>query len=153
MGVGSCCFVCLHLFGPCSHKFFSLQALHMLTVSAYMEEKAAKYRMEALGRMRVALAGSPPNCFISLMCDYFGYKGEEPVASTTSTAPSGVPASQPATGRSFTPTSLVPVDPSTLVILTQWGRRPLHFQCSRSKRAASHPLPNVCGWCEAVLRS
>ena len=87
----------------------------MLTLSAYMEEKAARYRMEALGRMRVALAGSPPNCFISLMCDYFGYKGEEPVASTTSTTPSGAPSSQPAAGRPFVPTSLVPVDPSTLV--------------------------------------
>ena len=87
----------------------------MLTLSAYMEEKAARYRMEALGRLRVALAGSPPNCFMSLMCDYFGYKGEEPVASTTSATPSGVPVPQPAAGRVFTPTSLVPMDPSKLV--------------------------------------
>ena len=89
-----------------------------MTLSAYMEEKVVKYRMEALGRMRVAFARSPPYCFISLMCDYFGYKGEEPVASTTSTAPPYAAPTQPAPGassRKFVPTSLMPVDPSTFL--------------------------------------
>ena len=96
----------------------------MMTLSAYMEEKAAKYRMEALGRMRVALAGSPPNGFISLMCDYFGYKGEEPVASTTSTVPPPTTAAQPTSGtsgRQFVPTSLMPVDPSTFLDPPEFG--------------------------------
>ena len=63
--------------------------------------------------MQVALAGSPPNCFISLICDYFGYKGEEPVASSTSAVPPAATPSQQPSGRKFVPTSLVPVDPST----------------------------------------
>ena len=90
----------------------------MMTLSADIEEKAATYCMEALGRMRVALAGSPPNGFISLMCDYYGYKGEEPVASTTSTVPPPTIAAQPTSGtsgRQFVPTSLMPVDPSTFL--------------------------------------
>ena len=96
----------------------------MMTLSAYMEEKAAKYRMEALGRMRVTLAGSPPNGFISLMCDYFGYKGEEPVASTTSTVPPPTTAAQPTSGtsgRQFVPSSLMPVDPSIFLDPPEFG--------------------------------
>ena len=47
------------------------------------------------------------------MCDYFGYKGEEPVASSTSGAPPSATPSQQPPGWKFMPTSLVPVDPST----------------------------------------
>ena len=46
----------------------------MLTVSSYMDERLARLKLEALGRIRVALVGSPPNCFYSLMEDIFGYK-------------------------------------------------------------------------------
>ena len=40
-----------------------LQAMYMLTLSSYLEERAAKVRREALGRIQVALAGAPPNSF------------------------------------------------------------------------------------------
>ena len=106
-----CVYLCFSEHGI--YKISLFQALHMLTVSAYMEEKAAKYQMEALGCMRVALAGSPRNCFICLMCNYIGYKGEEPVASSTSAAPPAATPSQQPPGWKFVPTSLVPVDPST----------------------------------------
>ena len=43
-------------------------------VSSYMEERSAHLKLEALGRIRVALAGSPPNCFYILLEDIFRYK-------------------------------------------------------------------------------
>ena len=46
----------------------------MLMVSSYMEEQSACLKLEALGHIRVAPAGSPPNCFYSLLEDIFGYK-------------------------------------------------------------------------------
>ena len=106
----------------------------MMALLAYMVEKVAKYRMEALGRMKVVLAGSPPNYFISLMCDYFGYKGEEPVASTTNTAPPSAAPSQPVPGafsHKFVPTSLMPVDPSTFLnrpLIRKWRGRAFLYQ-------------------------
>ena len=52
-----------------------------------MDERSAHYKQEALGRIRVALAGSPPNCFYSLLTDLFGYPSD-PTAPASSTAPS-----------------------------------------------------------------
>ena len=62
----------------------------MLMVSSYMDEQLACLKLEALGRIRVALAGSPPNCFYSLMEDIFGYKEVQqgtPSSSTPQTTP------------------------------------------------------------------
>ena len=68
----------------------------MLTVSSYMDKRSAKLKLEALGRIRVALVGSPPNCFYSLMEDIFGYKyvqqgtpssTQQPVPSTSGNLP------------------------------------------------------------------
>ena len=70
---------------------FPLQALNMLTVSSYMDERSAHLKLEALGHIRVALAGSLPNCFCSLMEDIFGYRDVQqgaPSSSTPQTAPS-----------------------------------------------------------------
>ena len=63
----------------------------MLTVSSYMDERSAKLKLEALGRIQVALAGSPPNCFYSLMEDIFSYKDVQqgtPSSSTQQPVPS-----------------------------------------------------------------
>ena len=63
----------------------------MLTVSSYMDKRSAKLKLEALGHIRVALTGSPPNCFYSLMEDIFGYKDVQqgtPSSSTQQPVPS-----------------------------------------------------------------
>ena len=39
----------------------------MLTVSSYLEERAAKLRREALGRIQVSMAGAPPGSFYGIM--------------------------------------------------------------------------------------
>ena len=49
----------------------------MLTLSSYLEERAAKVRREALGRIQVALAGAPPNSFYTTVDKFFGYGEEE----------------------------------------------------------------------------
>ena len=49
----------------------------MLTLGAYLEERAAKLRREALGRVQVALAGSAPNCMYSTIDSFFGYKDDD----------------------------------------------------------------------------
>ena len=54
-----------------------LQAMYMLTLSSYLEERAAKVRREALGCIQVALAGAPPNSFYTTVDKFFGYGEEE----------------------------------------------------------------------------
>ena len=89
----------------------------MLTLASYMDERSAKYKQEALGWVRVALAGSPPNCFYSLMMDLFGYPaGPDPqpstLASTTAPAPSSsIPPVAP----------LLPTDPSLYKTIPDFG--------------------------------
>ena len=73
----------------------------MLTLASYMDERSAHYKQEALGRVRVALAGSLPNCFYSLLTDLFGYpstpdpqpftSAPTATAPTASTAPPAAP--------------------------------------------------------------
>ena len=41
--------------------------MHMLTLSSYLEERAAKLRRKALGRIQVSMAGVPPGSFYSIM--------------------------------------------------------------------------------------
>ena len=90
----------------------------MLTLASYMDERSARYKQEALGQVRVALAGSPPNCFYSLLMDLFGYpSGPDPQPSTSApTAPAPIPAS---TIPSVTP--LLPTDPSLYKMLHDFG--------------------------------
>ena len=54
-----------------------LQAMYMLTLSSYLEERAAKVRREALGCIQVALAGAPPSSFYTTVDKFFGYREEE----------------------------------------------------------------------------
>ena len=49
-------------------------ALHLLTLASHLEQRAATLKKEALGRVMVALAGSPPNCFYQLLEAFFSYK-------------------------------------------------------------------------------
>ena len=59
----------------------------MLTLSLYLEERAAKLRREALGRIQVSMAGAPPGSFYSIMDRFFGYADdEEPEADEDTTA-------------------------------------------------------------------
>ena len=90
----------------------------MLTLASYMDERSARYKQEALGRVRVALAGSPPNCFYSLLTDLFGYpSGPDPQPSTFApTAPAPAPTS---TIPPVTP--LLPTDPSLYKMLPDFG--------------------------------
>ena len=73
----------------------------MLTLAFLMDERSAHYKQEALGWVRVALVGSPCNCFYSLLTDLFGYPStlnpqlstSAPTATalTASTAPPATP--------------------------------------------------------------
>ena len=49
----------------------------MLTLSSYLEERAAKLQREALGRIQVSMAGAPPGLFYSIMDLFFGYTDNE----------------------------------------------------------------------------
>ena len=49
----------------------------MLTLSSYLEERAAKLRREALGRIQVSMAGAPPGSFYGIMDRFFGYADDE----------------------------------------------------------------------------
>ena len=85
----------------------------MLTLSSYMGERSTHYKQEALGRVRVALAGSPPNCFYSLLTDLFGYPSDPnapvsftaPSASTSTSVPTAAPPKPSTSG-------LLPSDPA-----------------------------------------
>ena len=81
----------------------------MLTLASYMDERSACYKQEALGQVRVALAGSPPNCFYSLLTDLFGYpSAPDPQPSTS--APTATALVTASTIPPITP--LLPTDPS-----------------------------------------
>ena len=78
--------------------------MHLKTLACKLDQRSAQLKQEALGRIQVALAGAPPNCFYRLMQTTFGYRsgstvgsgdlseGEEepptkrPVSSTSATA-------------------------------------------------------------------
>ena len=64
--------------------------MHLLTLASYLEERAAKLRREALGRMQVALAGSGSNSMYSTIDSFFGYQTE---ADTETSTPVEAPAS------------------------------------------------------------
>ena len=91
----------------------------MLTLASYMDERSAHYKQEALGWVRLALAGSPPNCFYSLLMDLFGYPSTpDPQPSTlapTATAPTASTA-PPAT-------PLLPTNPAMYKTLLDFGSR------------------------------
>ena len=96
----------------------------MLTLSSYLDERSAKYKQEALGRIRVAMAGSPPNCFHALIEDIFGYKEvEEPVVTSSGTAaatPLAPPA--PVTPVNVIASALLPKNPCSLSDHPYWGQ-------------------------------
>ena len=64
-------------------------AIHLLTLSSYLEERATKLKREALGRVMVALAGSPPNCLYQLLESFFGYKEVSASAGASVTSVTG----------------------------------------------------------------
>ena len=64
-----------HLF-PYSLFLVLFQSMHLLTLASYLEERAAKLRREALGRVQVALAGSGSNSMYRVIDSYFGYQTE-----------------------------------------------------------------------------
>ena len=109
----------------------------MLTLSSYMDERSARYKQEALGRVRVALAGSPPNCFYSLLTDLFGYPSE--VTAPISTA---LPKSMTS--------GLLPTDPSLYKTIPDIGSSS-EAPGSRSLRP-SLPNPYISG-AKAILPS
>ena len=86
----------------------------MLTLSSYMDQRSARYKQEALGRVRVALAGSPPNCSYSLLTDLFGYPCDLTAPVSSSTVPSTIAStSAPTAAPPKPPTSgLLPMDPA-----------------------------------------
>ena len=89
----------------------------MLTLASYMDEQSEKYKQEALGQVRVALAGSPPNCLYSLMMDLLGYPaGPDPQPSTSAPTPAPVPSS------TIPPVApLLPTDPSLYKMIPDFG--------------------------------
>ena len=46
----------------------------MKILACHLDERSAQLKREALGRIQVALAGAPPNCFYRLLQTTFGYK-------------------------------------------------------------------------------
>ena len=62
---------------------FLFQSMHLLTLASYLEERAAKLRREALGRIQVALAGSGSNSMYSTIDSFFGYQTEEGTEAST----------------------------------------------------------------------
>ena len=89
----------------------------MLTLASYMDEWSACYKQEALGRVRVALAGSPPNCFYSLLTDLFGNP------STPDPQPSTLAPTATALTASTAPlaTLLLPTNPAMYKTLPDFG--------------------------------
>ena len=125
----------------------------MLTLSSYMDERSARYKQEALGRVRVALAGSPPNCFYSLLTDLFGYPSEvtAPVSATAPSAGASASASAPPTAPPKSMTSgLLPTDPSLYKTIPDIGSGS-EAPGSRSLRP-SLPNPYISG-AKAILPS
>ena len=81
----SCYFLARYSYGskcgfplPCSDpaNFLLFQAMYMLTLVSYLEERAVKLKWEALGRCQVALAGSPPNSLHYIIDQFFGFKDD-----------------------------------------------------------------------------
>ena len=103
------CFSSLFFFNF-TQTILSFQALNMLTLSFYMDERSTRYKQEALGRVRVALAGSALNCFYSLLTDLFSY----PTAPVSSTAPSASASTSVSTAAPPKPSAsgLLPSDPA-----------------------------------------
>ena len=89
----------------------------MLTLASYMDEWSTRYKQEALGWVRVALAGSPPNCFYSLLTDLFGYPSTpDPQPSTSAPTATALTAS---TAPLATP--LLPIDCAMYKTLLDFG--------------------------------
>ena len=57
-------------------NFSLFQAMYMLTLSSYLEERATKLKQEALGRCQVAFAGSLPNSLHYIIDQFFGFKDD-----------------------------------------------------------------------------
>ena len=89
----------------------------MLTLASYMDERSTRYKQEALGQVRVALAGSTPNCFYSLLMDLFGYPSTlDPQPSTSAPTATALTAS---TAPLATP--LLLTDPAMYKTLPDFG--------------------------------
>ena len=82
-----------------------------------MDERSAHYKQEALGRVRVALAGSPPNCFYSLLTDLFGYPSTPDPQPSTSAPTATAPTASTAT----LATPLLLIDPAMYKTVLDFG--------------------------------
>ena len=92
--------------------------MNLMCITCFLDERSAKLKCEGMDRMQVALAGSPPNCFLSLMGDFFGYQDSVPTPSDLA-APPSEPA--PATTLSA---AIHPQDPAAYQTLPDIGSRP-----------------------------
>ena len=94
--------------------------------------------------MRVALAGSPPNCFLSLMGDFFGYQDSVPTPSDLAAPPTkSTPSTEPAQACSL-PTAMHPQDPSAYQTLPDIGSGPEYAAPSKGPQPTL-PTPYQAG--------
>ena len=90
-----------------------------MSIACFLDEKSAKLKSEGMDRMRVALAGSLPNCFLSLMGDLFGYCEDTTTTPQDAAATTKEPA--PTIGLSA---SLCPSDPLAYQTIPDIGSGP-----------------------------
>ena len=88
--------------------------MNLMCIACFLDERSAKLKHEGMDRIWVALVGSPSNCFLSLMGDFFGYQDLVPT-------PSDLTAPAPAT---TLPAALRPKDPAAYQTLPDIGGRP-----------------------------
>ena len=98
--------------------FVSLQGMNLMCIACFLDEKSTKLKHEGMDRMRVALAGSPPYCFLSLMGDFFGYQDSVPTPSDLAAAPT-----EPVPAPTL-PAAMHPKDPSAYQTLPDIGSGP-----------------------------
>ena len=114
--------------------------MNLMCIACFLDEKSAKLKREGMDRMRVALAGSPPNCFLSLMGDFFGYQDSVPTPSDlapTSSGPTPAPTSLPSMIR--------PKDPAAYQTLPNLGSGPEYATSPSKGPQPALPTPYQSG--------
>ena len=109
-----------------------------MCITCFLDEKSAKLKHEGMDRMRVALAGSPHNCFLSIMGDFFGYQDSVPMPSDLA-APSTEPTQVPSL-----PAAMRPKDPSAYQTLPDIGSGPEYAAPSKGLQPTL-PIPYQAG--------
>ena len=110
-----------------------MQGMNLMCIACFLDEKSAKLKCEGMDRMRVALAGSPPNCFLSLMGDFFGYWEPSDAAPSDSAA---VSKEQAPAGLS---SSMRPKDPLAYQTIPNLGSGP---EFAGPSKGPQHTLPS-----------